>query len=101
MNANKDLMVRDQELLRLASKYVWWTPPDMVVSNGISRLVSSVMELGTWDDAASLLQIIGRDAFISALNSPPAGALSDKSLAFWHYRLGMSGAPPKSRRRFN
>ena len=101
MAPSQNSVVKDQELLRLAAKYVWWTPAETVVSDGIPKLVSSVMELGTWDDAADLLKIIGRDAFVAVLNSPPAGVLSDKSLAFWHYRLGMSGAPPKSRRRFS
>jgi hypothetical protein len=94
-------LAQNQELLRLAAKYIWWTSPEAVVADGITRLVSNVMELGTWEDASSLLEIIGRDRFISVLKSPPAGIISDKSLAFWHYRLGMDGLPPKSRRRFN
>ena len=89
------------ELLRLADKYVWWTPPDGVVSEGIPRLVASVMELGTWEDANELLRLLGKDVFIAVLEAPPAGAVSAKSLAFWHVRLGMKGPPPTPRRRFD
>jgi len=91
---------RQRELLRLAQKYVWWSPPEVVVAEGLPRLVSSVMELGTWDDAVTLLHIVGRDLFVSILRAPPAGVISDKSLAFWHYRLGIDGTPPRARHRF-
>jgi hypothetical protein len=89
-----------QDLLSLAAKYVWWTPPEKVLAEETPRLVASVMELGTWEDAAQLLEIVGPEIFLEVLASPPAGTISDRSLAFWHYRLGRPGAPPKSRRRF-
>lgn len=37
--------VRSAQTLWLAAKYVWWTPPDVVVSEGMPRLVASVMEM--------------------------------------------------------
>ena len=92
--------VRSPETLRLAAKYVWWTPPDVVVSEGMSRLVANVMEMGTWEDASALIECVGIDLFREVLKSPPAGVISDRSLAFWHYRLGEHGTPPRSRRRF-
>ena len=48
--------VRSSEMLRLAAKYVWWTPPDIVVSEGMYRLVANVMEMGTWEDASALIE---------------------------------------------
>lgn len=87
-------------LLELAAKYVWWTSPELTVSQGIDKLVANVMELGTWDDAVALLKIVGTAPFLAVLNAPPVGIVSDKSLAFWHHRLGRDGAAPKSRRRF-
>jgi hypothetical protein len=91
---------RESPLLRLAAKYVWGTPPDVVVSSGMRGLVANVMELGTWEDAAELLRLVGRERFLDVSRAPPPGVISDRSLAFWHYRLGGTGAPPKSRRRF-
>lgn len=93
--------VRSSEMLRLAAKYVWWTPPDIVVSDGMSRLVANVMEMGTWEDASALIECVGIDMLREVLKSPPVGVISNRSLAFWHYRLGGHGAPPKSRRRFS
>ena len=96
-----ELKAEHQQLLRLAAKYVWWTSPETTVSEGIDRLVANVMEIGTWDDAACLLEMVGVEVFLKILTAPPAGVISDKSLAFWHYRLGGKGQPPRSRRRFN
>lgn len=93
--------IENKRLLELASRYVWWTPPEVTVSEGIDKLVSNVMELGTWDDSVALLKTIGKDPFLAVLNAPPAGTISDKSLAFWHHRLGREGTVPKSRRRFD
>lgn len=90
----------NKRLLELAAKYVWWTSPDITVSANIDKLVANVMELGTWDDAVALLDIVGPDPFLALLDAPPPGIISDKSLAFWHHRLGRHGAAPKSRRRF-
>ena len=92
---------RNLEMLRLAAKYVWWTPPDIVVSDGLSGLVTNVMEMGAWEDACALIDLIGPEPFLEVLRSPPPGVISDRSLAFWHYRLGGQGEPPKSRRRFS
>jgi hypothetical protein len=92
--------IENKRLLELAAKYVWWTSPDITVSENIDKLVANVMELGTWDDAVALLDTIGADPFLEILDAPPIGVISDKSLAFWHHRLGREGTVPKSRRRF-
>ena len=93
--------IHHQALLRLAGRYVWWTRPDAVVASGLPRLVVSVMELGTWEDAHELLDIVGPQMFIDVLKAPPPGVISAKSLAFWHNRLGLEGEPPKAGRRFS
>jgi hypothetical protein len=90
----------NKHLLALAAKYVWWTSPERTVSENVDKLVANVMELGTWDDSVTLLKTVGADPFLNILDAPPAGVISDKSLAFWHHRLGREGAVPKSRRRF-
>lgn len=91
---------RNAATLRLAAKYVWGTPPEIVVSSGLRGLVVNVMEFGVWEDANELLELIGPELFVDVLESPPPGAISSRSLAFWHYRLGRPGAPPKARKRF-
>jgi hypothetical protein len=101
LGCGANLRIAMSSILRSRTKYVWWTPPDIVVSEGMSRLVANVMEMGTWEDASALIECVGVDLFIEVLKSPPAGVISDRSLAFWHYRLGRHGAPPRSRRRFS
>ena len=91
--------MNNSEMLSLAAKYVWWIRPEQVVANQLDRLTVNVMEMGTWEDANRLLSEVGPDRFISVLRSPPPGTISTKSLAFWHYRLGLPGEPPKARKR--
>lgn len=90
-----------QDLLTLAATYQWSTPAERVVAEDMPGLIARVMELGTWDDAHALLAETGPEAFLAVLDHPPAGVLSNKSLAFWHCRLGRSGPPPTARRRFD
>jgi hypothetical protein len=90
----------ERELQRLAQRYIWWTPPERVVADGMARLVAQVMELGTWEDANALIACVGEAPLLAVLDDPPAGVISDKSLAFWHIRLGRAGERPRARRRF-
>ena len=94
-DASEKLTTENNHLLELAAKYVWWTSPEITVSENIDKLVTSVMELGTWDDTVTLLDTVGSAPFLDVLDAPPAGAISDKSLAVWHHRLGRKGAAPK------
>jgi hypothetical protein len=87
-------------LERLASRYIWWTPPERTVTENLPRLVAAVMEMGTWDDAHELRSIVGDRAIAEVLDAPPAGVLSARSLAFWHARLGRAGDPPLPAKRF-
>jgi hypothetical protein len=87
------------DLLALAAKYVWWNPPEVVVANQLDKLTANVMEMGTWEDANALLARIGPDRFLAILESPPPGGISSKSLAFWHHRFGLPGAPPRATKR--
>jgi hypothetical protein len=89
------------ELLRLAAKYVWSTPPEVVANGDLSGLVASVMEIGTWEDAHELLELVGPSPFIEVLRAPPPGSVCDRSLAFWHARLRQQGGPPRAPRRFS
>jgi len=87
------------DLLSLAAKYVWWNPPEAVVTKQLDKLTANVMEMGTWEDANVLLAKIGQDRFLAILKSPPPGGISSKSLAFWHHRFGLPGAPPRATKR--
>jgi hypothetical protein len=77
----------------LAERYVWWSSAERTLQSKMPRLVAQVMEMGTWEDAHHLLRIVGRDAFVAVLRSPPPGTFSLRSWSFWHRRLGL-GKPP-------
>jgi hypothetical protein len=64
------------------------------VPDNLPRLVAQAMQLGTWEDAHELLQLVGRDLFVEVLHAPPPGVFSAKSWTFWHRRLGL-GEPPE------
>jgi hypothetical protein len=58
------------------------------------------MEVGTWEDAAEMMELVEADAIGAVLDAPPAGVISARSLAFWHARLGRPGDPPLPKKRF-
>lgn len=73
-------------LVQLARRYVWWSPPESALADR-RRFVAQVMALGTWEDAHALLRLLGPEAFLEVLRSPPPGVLSARSWWFWHRRL--------------
>jgi len=90
----------DRVLRAMARKYVWWLSareaperPDLVITQ--------VMELGDYDDVCRLEAALGRQAFARALRCAEAGRLSERSWAYWHYRLGLArpGKVPQSPKR--
>lgn len=82
----------EARLTGLARRYVWWSPPEVALSDR-RRFVAQVMALGTWDDAHWLLRHLGTDAFVEVLRAPPPGVLSPRAWHFWHRRL-LGQAPP-------
>jgi hypothetical protein len=101
-NSQNDLSVRPEPatLEHLARRYVWWTDPERVLRESMPRLIASVMELGTWDDAETLRSIVGQHAFEEVALNPPQGVISARSLAFWYARLGLGEARVPSKRQF-
>ena len=55
-----DDISESRPLVRLARKYIWWTDPVEIITNNLPRLVASVMELGTWEDAEELRELLTR-----------------------------------------
>lgn len=91
-----------QALLPFARKYIWWMPPGEAVRRPL-RVVSQVMNMGTWDDAQSMRASLGDAALRAAITHSAAGEFNARSWTFWHYRLGLSRSgevPPMPSRRF-
>jgi hypothetical protein len=76
-------------LKRLASKYIWWKPPDEAVAMP-ERVVAQVMDIGDFDDMQALAEAVGDEYLRRVLQHAEAGFFSKKSWAYWHYRLGLA-----------
>ena len=88
-------------LRELARKYVWWLSPGEVAKRPDLALTQT-MELGDYDDMRRLEAALGRERLAEALRSAEAGRFSERSWAYWHYRLGLARPgriPPLPRRR--
>ncbi len=77
-------------LLRaLARKYVWWLSGAEVEARP-DLAITQTMELGEYEDVLRLEAALGRERMVQALRRAEAGRFSERSWAYWHYRLGLA-----------
>jgi len=89
-------------LKRLAAKYIWWKTPDEAVAMP-ERIIAQVMDIGDYTDVQRLARQVGDDTLRRVLTQAEPGQLSERSWAYWHYRLGLASLgnlPPSPVRRF-
>ncbi len=80
----------DPETLKpYAAKYIWWKTPDEALQMP-ERIVAQVMNIGDYDDVQALANAVGDDYLRQVIANCEAGMFSEKSWAYWHYRLGLS-----------
>ncbi len=80
----------DRDVLkRLACKYIWWKTPDEAVAMP-ERVIAQVMNIGDYADVQELATQIGDAALREVLAHAEAGQFSERSWAYWHYRLGLA-----------
>lgn len=48
------------------------------------------MNIGTFEDTAKLLSIVGEDVMREVLKSAEIGMFNARSWHYWHYRLGLA-----------
>lgn len=91
-----------ESLKSLARKYIWWkTPEEAVVMP--ERVIAQVMNIGDYADVQALAAQVGDDMLRQVLTHAEAGQFTERSWAYWHYRLGLSSVdhvPPLPKRRF-
>jgi len=88
-------------LLRiLARKYVWWLSA-AEVEDRPDLAITQTMELGDYEDVNRLEVALGRERLAQALRRADLGRFSERSWAYWHYRLGLAqpGRVPRRPRR--
>lgn len=92
----------DREVLKhYAAKYIWWKTPDEAIEIP-ERVVAQVMNIGDYDDVQALADALGDDYLRHVIEHAEPGMFSQKSWAYWHYRLGLSKpgqVPPMPQRR--
>lgn len=78
------------EIRRLASRVVWWEPPEVVVMR--DDFICRVMALGSWEDVNSLDRLFGTGRLRAALGDASPGIFDARSWHYWHHRLGLGPA---------
>ncbi|HUX41802.1 MAG TPA: IS1595 family transposase [Rectinemataceae bacterium] len=75
-----------ENLLGLASKYVWWKSADEAIKHPQS-VIAMVMDRGTIEDIQLLGNIIGEDGLRAALAKAEPGQFRPQSWTYWHFKL--------------
>ena len=78
-----------ETLQRLARKYIWWKTPDDA-SVLPARLVAQVMNIGDYSDVQAVASQVGDEYLRNVLMHAEIGQFSERSWAYWHYRLGLA-----------
>lgn len=86
-----------EQLFAIARTYVWWKSPEETLKD-TSYFLWHVMNSADWNDAMSVLEILGPDAFREALRACAPGALNKKSWEFWHLFLDIPVTPYPKRK---
>ena len=93
-----DRLAGDERSEAMASKYVWWQPPESTLADR-RLLLAQMMTLGTVDDVRWLLARVSEADLRQVLLDPPVGVFNRRSWSFWRRRLGLDpAAGPPSRR---
>lgn len=80
----------DQSLIQqLGRKYLWWRPIDGEPFSE-DRVVSQIMNLGTYDDILQLEAALGRAHLVNVMLHAEPGWFSDRSWEFWRGRLSFA-----------
>ena len=85
------------ELLRAAKRIVWFKPPEEALANPI-ELMAFAMKASTDEDMALLLQHIGPEGLVEAIDNAPSGIITPRSWSYWNAKIGRYPAPPMPRR---
>ncbi len=92
--------LKPEALLRFAAKYIWWMTPEEAAVRPV-RIVTQVMNIGDYDDVQALAREVDEEYLREVVHGAEAGQFSERSWAYWHYRLGLCepgkvpGMPPR------
>lgn len=81
------------ELLRAAKRIVWFKPSEEALANPI-ELMAYAMKASTDEDMALLVEYIGIEGLIEAIDKAPPGIIDARSWAYWNAKIGRYPTPP-------
>ena len=90
------------EFLQAAKRIIWFKPPEEALADPI-ELMAYAMRASTDEDMALLLDHIGREGLVEAIDNAPPGIVTARSWSYWNARIGRYPAPlqPKRADRFS
>jgi hypothetical protein len=91
---------RTSDLLAVASRVIWFEPPEKALANS-ARFLAYLMAYGMTDEISVVRRYLGPDDFREALELAPAGIIDKRSWAYWNAMFGRYPAPPMPRRVLN
>ena len=87
----------NRDMLTVASRVVWFEPPEKVLANPI-RFLAYLMSYGTLEEIAVVQRYLDLDDFREALEHAPPGIIDERSWAYWNVMIGRYPSPPMPRR---
>jgi len=88
LNPNAIKVIQSNEAIfkKMANKYIWWKTPDVAFEMPL-HILAQVMTLGDYDDMQFFAKTVGDDVLRDVLKFAQAGWFTERSWAYWHYRL--------------
>ena len=77
----------------LAIRYVWWNSVQWAYQH-TDIFLSSVMNLGNFDDIQLLRREVGDAILEAVIRHAPAGYFNYRSWDYWHVKFGITPIPP-------
>ena len=81
----------------LAARYVWWDTTQWAYQHA-DIFLSSIMNLGNFDDLQLLRREVGDAVLETVLRHAPAGYFNYRSWDYWHVKFGIEPIPPLPKR---
>ena len=81
-------MIVDDRFREIASKYVWWQPPEATLARP-RYFLCQIMTLGTAEDVRAVRLALGDQALREALENAPPGVMDPKSWNYWRLFFGL------------
>jgi hypothetical protein len=85
------------DLLRVATRVVWFEPPERTLADPV-RFLTYVMTYGTTEEIAVIRNYLQLDDFREVLEHAPPGIIDERSWAYWNVVAGRYPVPPMPRR---